>query len=254
MSWTLESTAGVTMWRPLHTPPGCVVAMTTRRGGVSVPPYDELNLGRSTEDLPGAVTENRRRVLAALGFAADRVATAGQVHGTRVATVREPGLHRETDGLLTRETGLALAVSGADCLPVIVCSGDFVSAAHSGWRGTVAGMPVELLAATLAHSGAAVAETWVYLGPCIGPCCYRVGEDVAARFSPKSVTRRDGGCFVDLAAETRIQLEGLGVRPDAILSPPACTSCDERFCYSHRRDRGTTGRHWGIAGRSTPAG
>lgn len=250
MSWILEPAGGVMLWRPRDTPPGCVVAMTTRRGGVSAAPYDELNLGRSTDDRPEAVTENRRRVLDALGFDAERLATAGQIHGAHVTEVRNPGLHRETDGLISQQPGLALAVSGADCLPLVYCSGDVVAAAHSGWRGTVAGMPQLALAAVLARSGANAAHTRVFLGPCIGPCCFQVGGDVAAQFPPSVVTRRDDARYVDLAAAARLQLEVAGVPPEAILAPPACTYCDEHWCYSHRRDHGLTGRHWGIAGRS----
>jgi polyphenol oxidase len=249
MPWILETLGAVELWRPQRTPAGCVVAMTTRRGGVSAPPYDELNLGRSTEDLAAAVTENRRRVLHALGFSAERVATAGQVHGTRVTEVRAAGLHPETDALVTREAGLALAVSGADCLPIVYCAGRAVAAAHSGWRGTADGMPRTALAAILALSGTAAAEARVYLGPCIGPCCYRVGDEVAARFPEAAVVHRESGSFVHLATAARLQLESAGVPPHAILDPPACTACDSRWCYSHRRDRGVTGRLWGIAGR-----
>ena len=249
MSWQLETIGAVTLWRPRKPPAGCVVAVTTRRGGISVPPYDELNLGRSTADRPEAVTENRRRVLESLGFTATRVATAGQVHGTRVTEVRDPGLHHETDALMTREPGLALAVSGADCLPLIYCAGDVVAVAHSGWRGTAAGMPQNALAAALALSGAVAAESRVFLGPCIGPCCYQVGEDVATQFPARAVARRATGFYLDLAIAARLQLERAGVPPDSILDPPACTACDPQWCYSHRRDRGRTGRLWGIAGR-----
>jgi copper oxidase (laccase) domain-containing protein len=91
-----------TLWRPAAAPRGAIVAATTRRGGVSAPPFDALNLGRSTADAPDAVEENRRRVLAALGIPEGRVATAGQVHGVRVTEVKTPGLHVETDALVTR--------------------------------------------------------------------------------------------------------------------------------------------------------
>ena len=76
MKWNLVTLGAVTLWRPDDTPPDCVIAATTRLGGVSDPPYDRLNLGRSTADLPGAIDENRRRVLEALGFSVSRLATA----------------------------------------------------------------------------------------------------------------------------------------------------------------------------------
>lgn len=247
MSWLLDVVHSITLWRPRDAPPGTVVAVTTRLGGVSEPPYDRLNLGRSTADRPDAVAENRRRVLAALGLRPDRIATAGQVHGIRVTEAHEPGLHRDTDALVTRCEGLALAVSAADCLPLLLAAPGVVAAAHSGWRGTADGMPRVVLDSALALSGSLPPDVHVYLGPCIGPCCYRVGDEVAARFPSSSVVRRGDDAFVDLAADARRQLESSGVPPGSILDPPACTSCDRERCFSHRRDRGLTGRHWGIA-------
>ena len=252
MPWILETNDDVMMWRPESTPPGCVIAMTTRRGGVSLAPYDQLNLGRSTADAADAVTENRRRVLAALGVGPDHLATAGQVHGTRVSEATAPGLHPRTDALLTRTAGLAIAVSGADCLPLLYSSGDVIAAAHSGWRGTADGMPAAALRAALETSASPIEHARVYLGPCIGPCCYVVGEDVAQRFPAAVVTRRGTGVFVDLAAAARLQLERAGVAAANILDPPACTACERELCFSHRRDRGLTGRQWGIAVRLEP--
>jgi YfiH family protein len=254
MSWILETLGSVSLWRPRDTPPNCVVAVTSRCGGVSVSPYDQLNLGRSTGDRPEAVSENRRRVLSALGFDPARVATAGQVHGTGIAVARAPGLHPESDCLVSSERDLALAVSAADCLPLIYCAGDAVAVAHSGWRGTAAGMPHAALHAVLALAGAAASAARVFLGPCIGCCCYRIQADVADRFPDAVVARREGGLFLDLAAAARRQLEQAGVPRGAILDPPACTSCESVWCFSHRRDRGLTGRHWGIAGRLRAAG
>ncbi len=249
MSWILETSQQVLLWRPAFTPAGCAVAMTTRRGGVSLAPYDELNLGRSTADAPESVTENRRRVLAALSLDPERLATAGQIHGTHVSEATGAGLHTETDALLTRQSGLAIAVSGADCLPLVLCSGDVVAAAHSGWRGTVDGMPLAVLRATLESSGAPAKDTYAYLGPCIGPCCYVVGEAVAGRFPAAAVVRRASNVFVDMGRAVRLQLEAAGVPEAHIVDPPACTSCATELCFSHRRDQGLTGRLWGLAAR-----
>ena len=235
------------LWRPEYTPPHCVIAMTTRRGGVSLAPYDQLNIGRSTGDLPEAITENRRRVLVALGLGPGQLATAGQVHGTRVSEATGAGLHAETDALLTRRSGLAIAVSGADCLPLIYCCGGVIAAAHSGWRGTVGGMPAAALHTALETSASQVTQARVYMGPCIGPCCYEVGDEVADRFSGIAVSRKGSRAYVSLAAAARQQLESAGVAAHHILDPPACTACQTDLCFSYRRDRGLTGRHWAIA-------
>jgi len=246
MHWSLDTLDSVSLWRPSEPPPGAIVAATTRVGGVSPAPFETLNLGKSTADDPAAVEENRRRVLAALGIPDGRLATAGQVHGTRVTEVHTPGLHVETDALVTREPGLALAVSGADCLPLLAVAPGAVAAAHSGWRGTAAGMPAEVVRALLALSKASPIDVRVYLGPCIGSCCYHVGEDVAARFPAEAVIRDDAGIRVDLAGAARRQVEALGVPRAAIVDPPACTSHHPEWCYSHRRDHGRTGRLWGV--------
>jgi YfiH family protein len=245
VSWTLTVDAPVPLWRPASGAPGSVVAVTSRRGGISGAPFDTLNLGRSTADDPDAVTENRRRVLASLDV--EHVATAGQVHGADVAVVREPGLHREVDALVTHVPRLALAVTAADCLPILFVSSGAVGAAHSGWRGTLAGVASATLRALGRVADAPPHAVHVYLGPCIGPCCYRVGDDVAARFPDAAVVRDDAGARVDLAAAVRLELVAAGVRPERITDPPACTSCNVEDCFSHRRDGGRTGRHWGVA-------
>jgi hypothetical protein len=192
------------------------------------------------------VEENRRRVLDALGLDPARVATAGQVHGTRITRVHAPGLHSGTDGLVTPVPGLVLAVSGADCLPLLFAAPGAVAAAHSGWRGTAEGMPGAALDAVLALASAVPLDVRVFMGPCIGACCYRVGSEVAERFPAAAVHRGGDGPRVDLAAAARLQLEARGVPALAIDDPPACTACHPRWCFSHRRDRGVTGRLWGL--------
>jgi len=224
--------------------------MTSRRGGISPPPFDSLNLGRSTDDDPDVVSENRRRALVALGLDPAACATAGQVHGADVAVATGPGLHARADALVTRVPGLALAVTAADCLPIVLLAPGAVCVAHSGWRGTVAGMPRAALDAVRAaagiRSGAGSRAVRALLGPCIGPCCYRVGDEVALQFPPAAVVRDATGPRVDLAAAARLQLVEAGVPADSVLDPPVCTSCSPEWCFSHRRDRGRTGRLWAV--------
>src|SRR5690349_12073013 len=147
MRWTLEATSSVPHWRTTGALHNARAAFSTRRGGVSPAPYDSLNLGKSTDDDPGHVAENRSRLLAVLGVAPDRLATAGQVHGADVTRVHAPGHHPACDALFTTEAGVALAVTTADCMSILYTSPRGVAAAHSGWRGTAAGMPVAALTA-----------------------------------------------------------------------------------------------------------
>jgi hypothetical protein len=224
-----------------------VLAFSTRRGGVSRPPYDSLNLGRSTGDDPGAVSENRRRLLAALGLGPADVATAGQVHGAAVATVVAPRHVRDHDALVTTVPGVALAVSTADCLPLLYSAPGAVGAAHAGWRGIADGMPAAALRAVAEAAGAGAGTVTVHLGPCIRACCYAVREDVLARFDRDLAVLRAGRHHLDLAAAARRQLELAGVPGASIHDTGACTSCEPGWYFSHRRDAGTTGRLWAVA-------
>jgi YfiH family protein len=243
--WSLVRSLEPPLWRPAPTP-GVVAAFTTRQGGVSLPPYHALNLGRSTADQPDAVAANRARVLTALGLDPERLATAGQVHGNAVTRVGGPGLHRECDALVTRTPGIPLAVSAADCLPILYVAPGAVAAAHAGWRGTAAGIPVSALDAVCEVAGVGAAEVSVHLGPCIRSCCYEVGPEVAARFPGMAVSRRGDSIRLSIPDAVRLQLLERGVLPGRLFDTGACTACEEFWYYSHRRDRGVTGRQWGL--------
>ncbi len=243
--WEIDRTLDPPMWRCV-TPAGVVAAFTTRQGGVSTRVYHALNLGRSTADDPDAVEINRARVLGALGLDPARLATAGQVHGDVVTRVTAPGLHRECDALVTREPGVALAVSAADCMPILYVAPGVVGAAHSGWRGTAAGIPEGTLRAVCDLAGVTPAEVGVFLGPCIRACCYEVGPEVAERF-PASCSRRvEGSLRLDVPAAVRHRLLEAGASPGRIHDTGACTACEPHWYFSHRRDRGLTGRQWGV--------
>jgi YfiH family protein len=234
-------------------------AFTTRVGGVSTGPFAALNVGGGQGDDPTAVRANRRAVCAALGLDPGRVAVGQQVHGAEVRVLERPhgpapfceALEGwpEGDGLLTAAPGLALAVLGADCLPVLLWRRDTprVSAVHAGWRGLAGGI-VERAAAALGDP----ARTGAAIGPGIGPCCYEVGEPVrrafAGRFGPAVVA----GAAVDLAAAARAALVAAGVPAAAVWTLPTCTACDAGRWFSHRRDRGVTGRQAGLVWATPP--
>ena len=247
--WTLDAGAALPHWRPRALDPGAVLLFSTRRGGVSRAPYDSLNLGRSTEDDEAAVRENRERFLRLAGLAPGGLATAGQVHGARAVEVVEPGHHADCDALVTRVPGVALAVSTADCMSLLYRAPGVVAAAHSGWRGTAEAMPVAALDTVCRLAGCAPDAVSVAFGPAIRGCCYEVGEDVAARFPAAAVHAAPGRPRLDLPTAARLLLGAAGVRADRIHDTGACTCCEPDWYFSHRRDRGRTGRHWGLAVR-----
>jgi len=245
--WTLDREDRVPVWRAAVESGGPTLAFTTRRGGTSPAPFDTLNLGRSTEDRPEAVEANRRAVLESVGCDPERLATAGQVHGTRIAEATSPGLHRNADALLTRTPGLALAVTAADCVPVILAAPGTVCAVHAGWRGTADALPIAAVRAVMDAGRHEVSELTAHIGPSIRGCCYDVGVDVAERFPAAVRTATEAGWKLDLAEAVRLQLRSAGLRDDRIHVIPACTACAPDWYFSHRRDAGRTGRHWAIA-------
>lgn len=225
------------------------VVFTTRRGGYSRGPYASLNLGRLTDDDPAAVKRNRTALEAGLGV---RLAFVRQVHGRRICALSASTVARHTagadqlphaDGLVSAEPGLAATVLTADCLPVAIAGERAVVMVHAGWRGLREGViaaGVEALRAAGSDGTLSAA-----IGPGAGPCCYEVSEELHERFAdqPQHVHR---GRNLDLKAIARHQLAQAGV--GEIRDIGICTICsDPGLLFSHRRDRGVTGRQAGIA-------
>ncbi len=247
LMWTLDTSAEVPHWRQSAPPAGVILAFSTRRGGVSVAPFESLNLGRSTPDLPESVRLNRIRLLHALELSPENLATAGQVHGIRVVEATAPGHFPACDGLVTRVPGLALAVTTADCMSLLFTAPGAVAAIHSGWRGAAAGMPVAALDAICRLSGCAPAAVEVHFGPSARGCCYEVDEDVAARFPEAALRRIEPKPRLDLPTATRLALLDAGMAPGSVHDCGACSMCEPYWYFSHRGDRGRTGRMWGVA-------
>ena len=224
------------------------VVFTTREGGVSEGPYASLNLGILTGDEPERVVENRRRLCAAEAVDPERATMAWQQHGAQVRRARpesivDPGLrHDPCDGLWSDEPGQAMLLLTADCLPIALARLDgerpAVAVLHAGWRGLLAGI---VPAGVAALGGRLVAA----VGPTAGPCCYEVREDVAdpmrAAFGGDVV--RAGRLDLWTAAERALRSAGV----ERVERLDLCTSCERRRFFSHRRDRGVTGRQGVLA-------
>jgi YfiH family protein len=158
-----------------------------------------------------------------------------------------PGLHRDCDALVTTVPGLVVAVTAADCLPLLYSAPGAVAAAHAGWRGIAAGVAEAALREIARAAAVAPEVVAIHLGPCIRPCCYEVGEDVATRFPAAAVRRDAARPRLDLARAVRLRLAEHGVPEARIHDCSVCTACDPATYFSHRRDRGLTGRQWGLA-------
>ena len=226
--------------------PGGRAAFSTRRGGVSEGPYESLNLGILTDDDQARVSENRALLAADVGLDPERVAMGWQVHGTDVREWTDapegggyasPGAELEmVDGHATTLRGLGLLVLVADCLPVALIAPGRAAMLHCGWRPLAGGLVEKALASFGEPPAAAI-------GPGIGRCCYEVGEEVLAEFADL-----DGvadGRMLDLRMVVRRKLEAAGVT--LIEDVDLCTSCRPDLLFSHRRDKGVTGRQGGLA-------
>jgi YfiH family protein len=223
--------------------PGAQAVFTTRRGGFSTGPYTSLNLGRLTGDSPRAVEQNRAAVAAELGI---HLAQTRQVHGAVVRSIVDTDRPRdrlpEADGHITALRGLAPTVLVADCLPIALSGRDAVAMLHAGWRGLAGGIIAEGVRAMreLGTRGPLSAA----IGPAAGGCCYQAGEEVHAAFAGyEEEVRRDGNLDLKLIARRQLECAGVQTVHDVRL----CTICDDAsLLFSHRRDRGVTGRQAGI--------
>ncbi len=246
MDWTLDLSAPVPHWHPANPAADFALAFSTRRGGCSPPPRDSFDLGSSVQPPMPDVLDNRRNLLAALGLDPAALVTAGQVHGPTLRHVTHAGHVPDCDALLTRTSGLTLAIATADCMALLYRAPGTVAAAHAGWRGAAAGVPGATLAAICTAAGVSPDRVQVSLGPCIRACCYEVGPDVARAFPGAAVQRRSDRLFLDLPAVARLQLGEAGLPDAAFEDAGICTACHAELCYSYRRDGGATGRLWGV--------
>ena len=223
---------------------------STRRGGVSAPPWDTLNLRPSCGDAPEHLEENYRRFCGAVGTDVERVVLARQVHETTVrpctAADTGKGLWRErdytADGLVTGEPELPLTVFSADCGVILLYDPvrRAIGAVHAGWRGTAAGIAAKAVAAMTDAFGCRPEDIRAAIGPCIGKCCFETDADVPAAMvsalgekAQPAIEARGEKFHVDLKAINALWLREAGVA--AIDISPDCTACDPARYWSHRR-------------------
>ena len=225
-------------------------AFSLRSGGVSDSPYDSLNVGIHVGDDPLRVAQNRHRLRAALDLPAEPL-WLDQVHGTDVLGADAPGVaprapdgRPQADAVVTHRAGVVCCIQVADCLPLLLAArdGSAIGAAHAGWRGLAAGV----IEKTVQAMRIAPAELVAWLGPCIGPARFEVGDEVRAAFllhdaAAAVAFRRNtrGRWLCDLATLARARLAALGV--GAVSGGEWCTASDAARFFSHRRD-GRSGR------------
>lgn len=230
-------------------PAGVQAVMTIRGAGAGLPPFHGFNLGDHVGDDPATVARHRAELAQALGV---RAIYLHQVHGTEVVRLDDRtsvAVPLTADAAITTVPGLACTIMVADCLPVLLADrqGRGVGAAHAGWRGLAGGVLERTVAGLAEAVGARPADLVAWLGPCIGPRRFEVGEEVRAAFlagQPGADTHfkpgeRPGKWWADLQGLARDRLTRCGVGD--ISAEPACTVEDTSRFFSFRRD-GRTGR------------
>jgi hypothetical protein len=242
---------------------GILHAFSTRHGGVSRPPFGTLNLGQRVGDDPAAVEENRRRFFGAFDIGLGQVIRGRQVHGNGVLRVDTPLTERpgfphclaeeraDYDALITDIPGLALAVSTADCLPILIHDPVHraVAAVHAGWRGTAKRIASQAVGAMRDAYGTNPADCRAAIGPGIRRCCFEVDaavtEKIAAalpNWESHVTANRPGHWLLNLAGVNRSLMVVAGLLPDRIEDVGLCTSCRSDLFFSHRAEKGRTGR------------
>lgn len=238
-------------------PPGVRAVFTTRSGGVSEGPWASMNLGGHVGDAAAAVTANRARLAEAIGA---RPVFLQQVHGTQAVAIdgTAPDDVPCADACIGTRPGRACTVMVADCLPVLLTdrAGRQVAAAHAGWRGLADGVLEAVLERFDARAGAAARslamDLIAWLGPCIGPDAFEVGDEVRAAFVVHQASAADcfrpvagspGKWWADLAGLARQRLAAAGV--PAVYGNDGgagwCTVSNPSRFFSHRRDAGRLG-------------
>ena len=222
-------------------PPGVRALATTRRGGVSRPPWNGFNLADHVGDDARAVAANR--ALLRRELPAEPVWLA-QVHGIVCVDAALTALRPEADASFTRQRGVVCCVLTADCLPVLLCDdrASVVGVAHAGWRGLVAGV----IEATVAAMNEPAECLMAWLGPAIGPRAFEVGAEVReafiagdARAAGAFAPAAGGKWLCDIHQLARQRLDALGIR--RVAGADCCTASDAERLFSYRRD-GVSGR------------
>jgi YfiH family protein len=259
----IQSDNGVVFYAsPLLMAMGIPHAFSTRLGGVSLPPFDSMNLGNpngcAIQDDTAHIAENYHRLMDAIGCGHLPRHYLHQVHGDLVHVANRDDFPNSTkgDALVTETPGRVLSVRIADCCPILIAAPQRrgVAAVHAGWRGAVAGIIPLTIARLSALTGTASDQMTAAIGPCIGFDAFEVGPEVLAEFDrvfgPRSPVRRhpNGKGHANLPEAVRLQLLNAGLDPERIDATDRCTFRDKDEFYSHRRENGVTGRMAALIG------
>ena len=243
---------------PLFEETGMVhAAYATRKGGVSTGKFESLNFSILRGDKLENVRANYHRLADAVGFDPKGITMSKQIHGDDIHIVSDDDIGRkilneetivDADALMTNRSGVTLVKFSADCAIAYLLDVEHKAVAliHSGWRGTVLDIIGKTVDAMQKTYGTDPTKLLAAIGPCIGPCCFEVGDEVVAEFVHEypdwPVIKHDHEKpHVDLWACCQLQLERKGIKTENIAVAKLCTACDTETFFSHRKQKGQCG-------------
>lgn len=228
-------------------------AILTRQGGVSPEPWDSLNVGGTVGDDRPRVIENRLRSFHALGRDPQSMFDVWQVHSADVVIANAPHSFAppelKADAIITDNPDITLFMRFADCTPILLYNPvrSVIGLVHAGWMGTVKQVAAAAIDAMTAAYGSRPADILAAIGPSIGPDHYEIGEDVITRVraafhgdAENLLVRHGDRLHFDLWEANKLSLVQAGVRQIEISG--LCTACHPDDWYSHRAEKGKTGR------------
>ncbi len=236
--------------------------VSTRIGGLSLSPYESLNLGFHVGDVPETVLKNRERLAATIQIPLSNFTFAKQIHSGTVAIVTEQKRGcgaadydtaiEATDAMVTAVPGLCLAVLTADCVPLLLFDPRkrVVAAVHAGWRGSVKLIARNTVEILIQEYNCKPQDLLVGIGPSIGPCHYEIGPEVIAQVKDAfgsteghiNTESSSGKGHFNLWEANRRQIMDAGVPPQNIEIARICTYFNVHQFFSVRHQKGTTGR------------
>lgn len=226
-----------------------VRAYVTGRGEADESPYSAFNPCHYTGDDEAHVAESRKDLADYLGIAENHIVLPRQTHSTECRVITEVPVDASVlegvDALVTRLPGVAIGVSTADCVPVLLVDPDakIIAAAHAGWRGAIGGV-IENCVSRMIELGANPAVMKAAIGPCICADCFEVGEEVACRFPESCVVRGGAKPHVDLSLYVKQTLMKCGLAEDAVAMLQSCTRCHPDRYFSARAMGVNSGRNF----------
>lgn len=229
-------------------------AFLTRQGGVSLPPYDSLNLSDKNGDPEEFVSKNKKNIAETFGFDSSRLILLDQIHRDRILLLKKPitplPSPLEFDALITNSPNTFLGILTADCLPIFVADQKkkVIAAIHAGRQGTALGITAKALRKMEEEFGCLSKDLSIAIGPSIGPFCYEIDEKVFQQeWKPFSASRGVGKWMVDLAQINIGQMKREGIEEEQICCINLCTHCHGDLFFSYRKE-GRTGRQLSFIG------